>query len=135
MSSSDTERAGAQPVRRAIIPMVAAIGIGGVLLAAAFFGYATFVARPQAGIVLSGVPCDELPSRTEVQQALERQADLVERLEALDDDLMIFPSSCGQGSDDGTEIMILVPSRAVSDAVQDIMGAEPFTVPWTIRNV
>lgn len=135
MSNGGTARTDGRPVRRALIWTVATIGIGGVLLAAAFFVYATLVVQPQAGIVLSGVPCDELPSAAEVEQALERQADLVERLEALDDGVMVFPSSCAQAPHDGTEIMILVPGKAVSDAVQDIMGTEPFTVPWTIRNV
>jgi len=66
-------------------------------------------------------------------RALE-QAGLVERLEALGD-VEVLPSSCGEGSELGTEIMILVPSRAISDAVQRILRGEPFTVPVTTRKV
>ena len=135
MSSSGRARTDGLPLRRALIWTAATIGVVTVLLAAAFFGYGKFVAQPQAGDVPSGVPCDELPSMAEVEQVLERQADLVGRLEALDDGVMLFPSSCGEAPDGGTEIMILVPSKAVSDAVQDILRTEPFTVPWTIRNV
>lgn len=134
MSSGGIARTDGLPLRRALIWTAATIGVVAALLAAAFFVYGKFVAQPQAGDVPSGVPCDELPSMAEVEQALERQADLVERVEALDN-VMVYPSSCGEVPDGGTEIMILVPSKAVSDAVQDILRTEPFTVPWTIRNV
>ncbi|WP_024285165.1 hypothetical protein [Cellulomonas sp. KRMCY2] len=101
---------------------------------AGFFLYVKFVGQPQAGDVPSGVACSERPSLAEVERALHDQAALVERLEALGD-VTVIPTSCGEAADSGSEILILVPSKSMSDAVRDVLESEPFHVPVSIRNV
>lgn len=111
----------------------AAIAAIGVVLAGLFL-YVKFVGQPQAGDVPSGVPCSEQPSLVEVEEALEQQRALVERLEAIGD-VTVLPTACGEAPDSRGEITILVPSKSVSDAVQQVLEAESFTVPVSIRNV
>lgn len=135
MSSGGTRRTDGQTIRKTLLRLAAGVAIVVALLAAAWYGYGTFVAQPRAGDIPSGVACDALPSSAEVLRALEEQADLVKRLEALDENVMIMSSQCSDAPDSGSEVVILVPSKAVSDAVQDVLRTEPFTVPVSIRNV
>lgn len=90
---------------------------------AAFFLYVKFVVQPQAGDVSSGVPCQEGPPLAEVEQALQQQAALVEWLEAIGD-VTVLPTSCGEETDSRGEIMIFVPSKSVSDAVQEVLESD-----------
>lgn len=120
---------------RALLLWIAAAAVVVVAVGfAAFFLYVEFVAQPQAGDVSSGVPCQERPPLAEVEQALQQQAALVEQLEAIGD-VTVLPASCGEETDSRGEIMIFVPSKSVSDAVQEVLESDPFTVPVTIRNI
>lgn len=119
--------------RRALIA-VSAVLVAGALVLAGLFLYVRFVGQPSAGDVPSGVACEDLPPRAQVEEALEQQRDVVERLEALGD-VEVLAQPCGEAVDGGAQIVVLVPSKAVSDAVQDVLDETPFTVPVSIRNV
>lgn len=119
--------------RTALVWTSAVLVVAGLAFAG-FVLYVRFVAQPQAGDVPSGVSCDQLPSLADVEHALERQALLVERLEELGD-VTVLPRSCGNEPHSGAEIVVLVPSKKLSDDVRDVLEADPFTVPVSIRNV
>ena len=119
--------------RALLIWTAVAIAVIGVVLAGLLL-YVTFVVQPRAGDVPSGVPCGERPSLVEVEDALEQQRALVERLEAIGD-VTVIPTACSEGPNSRGEITIMVPSKSVSDAVQQVLEAESFTVPVSIRNV
>ncbi len=58
----------------------------------------------------------------------------VERLEELGD-VTVLPRSCGDDPGSGAEIVVLVPSRELSDDVREVLESDPFTVAVSIHNV
>jgi hypothetical protein len=133
MSSGGTTTTEPRRWPRGRIAAVVTAAIAAVLVL--YFVYVGMVIPREAGNVNSGVACDDLPSRTEVEAVLKDQAGLVERIRALDASVDVEAFPCSSDDDGGSEIVIFVPSRSLSDEVRRILKEEPFGAPTSIRNV
>ena len=81
------------------------------------------------------IPCDEWPTREEVEQVLERHISVIRRIESVEPggiDLSINTRSCPGRA----ELYIYYPAKRHIKEIRTIIGDEKyfFGVPYTLRN-
>jgi hypothetical protein len=84
----------------------------------------------------SGVPCDRLPERAVVVDALNRHTDLVSRLVAVaPDEVHVDVSGPCDDRPSAAEILITYASHGQRTRIEDLLRAGGFGVPTSLRNV
>jgi hypothetical protein len=84
--------------------------------------------------VPSGVPCERLPSRAEVERALVARADLVRRIEGIGA-VQVQVDSVRCGTDEHAEILVTYPGHDERAAIEAILATDAFGVPVSLRDV
>ena len=84
----------------------------------------------------SGVPCDRLPERAVVVEALNRHADLVGRLVAVaPDQVHVDASSLCADRPSAAEILITYATHEQRTRIEGLLRGGGFGVPVSLRNV
>ncbi len=83
----------------------------------------------------SGVACEDLPERVEVEAALQEHAELERRIEAVGDRVNVFVAKPCESHPDRAEIEVQYPGGDDRQRIEDILKEEDFGVPVTLRNV
>ena len=86
----------------------------------------------------SGVICADLPTRTEVENALALHSDLVRRIEAVgadDGSVWVEVVAPCHEDPDRAEIMIAYPGGTDRERIEALLAEESFGVPVSLQNV
>lgn len=83
----------------------------------------------------SGVACEDLPGRAEVETALALHADLVRRIEDLDPAVELFVSEPCDHHPGAAEVLVIYPGGDLRQRIEDLLAEESLGVPTTLRNV
>lgn len=116
---------------RWVLPAVT--GLCALVLLAALLGPALlqgslYDSRP------SGVPCGELPTRQQVQVALDVHADVVRRIEAVGDQVSVTASQPCSSHPDHAEVLVVYPGGDDREHIQAILDDHDLGVPVSLRN-
>ena len=82
------------------------------------------------------VPCEEWPTPGEVRQAIDRNADLITRIESVNPGFVSVEASTSERCPGRADIRVLYASRGDRDAIRAIVGDEKylFGVPYRLQN-
>lgn len=84
----------------------------------------------------SGVACENLPTRAEVEADLTEHAGLVRRLEALDPGAVeVMVSEPCDDHPGAAEILVTYPGGDLRERIEQLLVGESFGVPTSLRNV
>ncbi|MCC2315541.1 hypothetical protein [Cellulomonas xiejunii] len=114
-----------------VLPAV--VGLCALFLLAALLG-PTLLQGPLYDSRPSGVPCDELPTRQQVQTALEVHADVVRRIEAVGDQVSVTASQPCASHPGRAEVLVVYPGGDDREDIQAILADDDLGVPVSLRN-
>ena len=121
--------------------VIAAVLLLAALAAAAAAEAETYYVRDRLAESVYGsaphrVPCEEWPTPGEVRQAIDRNADLITRIESVNPGLVSVEVSTTERCPGRADIRVLYASRGDRDAIRAIVGHEKylFGVPYRLQN-
>lgn len=83
----------------------------------------------------SGVACEDLPTRAEVEADLADHPGLVRRIEDLDPAVEVLVSKPCDDHRGAAEILVIYPGGDLREQVGQLLVGESFGVPTPLRNV
>lgn len=83
----------------------------------------------------SGVACEDLPTRFEVEAALAEHPDLVRRIQDLDPAVEVLVSEPCQDLPGAAAVLVIYPGGDLRERIEQLLAEETFEVPTTLRNV
>ena len=121
--------------------MIAAAAVLVVLAAAAVAEAETYYLRDRLAESVYGwtphrVPCEQWPTPGEVRQAIDRNADLVDRIESVNPGFVSVEVNTTEKCPGRADIRVLYGSLRDRDAIRAIVGDEKylFGVPFRLLN-
>ena len=125
--------------RRARLIAAALLLLAFVVVAA--FENETYYVRDQLAEAAYGwkphrVPCEEWPTPAEVAEAIDRNADLVMRIESVNPGVVMVELNTTEKCPGRADIRILYMSMSERDAIKEIVGDDKylFGVPYRMLN-
>ena len=121
--------------------VIAAVLLLTALAAAAAVEAETYYVRDRLAESVYGsaphrVPCEEWPTPGEVHQAIDRNADLITRIESVNPGFVSVEVSTAERCPGRADIRVLYASRGDREAIRAIVGHEKFLfgVPYRLQN-